>query len=348
MNMKPWLLVLLLFIDSIVRAADLGPPYPRSHVIEGIRFHQETLERKAPGSDIWSCTWAANGQLFAAWGDGGGFAGTDSKGRVSIGVATIAGNPPGWKGRNVWGGYDPLSKQEPTLGKGTMLAANGVLYLFISEQGKWNRSRLWKSTDNGLKWNDRGWMFPLSHKAFAFPAWVQFGQDNRLSPDGYVYGFAGQSNKVACTRLYLFRVKQERIEDLDAYEYFSGTDKSPEWSRKLRNQKPVFVNPDGISWGTTCVYHSATDRYLLSVTTHEVQGDWGLYESKQLWGPWRTVAYGDDFPKWTYSPAEKKRPAYSHTFPAKWISPDGKTLWCVFDRGDQFNLAQCTLRLRPE
>ena len=45
-------------------------------------------------------------------------------------------------------------------------------------------------------------------------------------------------------------------------------------------------------------------------------------------------------------PAEKERPAYLHTFPAPWISEDGKTLWCVFDRGDHFNLCRCTLRLR--
>jgi hypothetical protein len=30
-----------------------------------------------------------------------------------------------------------------------------------------------------------------------------------------------------------------------------------------------------------------------------------------------------------------------------WMSPDGGTLWCVFDRGDHFNLARCTLHLRP-
>lgn len=93
------------------------------------------------------------------------------------------------------------------------------------------------------------------------------------------------------------------------------------------------------------MYHVATGRFLLSVSTHEKQGDWGLYESKNLWGPWRTVAYGDTFPAWTYAPAEKDRPAYLHTFPAKWISEDGKTLWCVFDRGDHFNLARCTLSI---
>ena len=116
--------------------------------------------------------------------------------------------------------------------------------------------------------------------------------------------------------------------------------------KQLEDRQPVFFNPEGISWGTTCVYDAALKRFLLSVTTHEKEGDWGLYESKQPWGPWRTVAYADDLPQWTYAPAEKNRPAYSHTFPAKWISADGKGLWCVFDRGDCFNLVQCNLRVQ--
>ncbi|HNS21776.1 MAG TPA: hypothetical protein PKH24_14825 [Sedimentisphaerales bacterium] len=41
----------------------------------------------------------------------------------------------------------------------------------------------------------------------------------------------------------------------------------------------------------------------------------------------------------------KRRSLVLHSFPAAWIGRDGKTLWCVFDRGDHFNLARCTLRI---
>jgi Domain of unknown function (DUF4185) len=336
----------VVFLPVSAGIALSAPPYKRSQVLTGIAFHKSTLVRRAPGSDIWACTWAGDGNVYAAWGDGGGFGGTDGKGRVSIGVARIAGDPPDWKGTNVWGGFAPASKQKPTVGKGTIIAAGGRLYLFVSEQGQWDRCRLWKSTDKGLTWQDRGWIFPRSHKLFAFPGLVQFGRDNASSPHGYVYGFSDNDPRRGTDkRLYLFRVKPARIEHLDAYEYFSGTPAAPAWSPRLQDRKPVFVNPEGISWGTTCVYHPATRRYLLSVTTHTQQGDWGLYESQHLWGPWKTVAYGNDLPKWTYSPAEKKRPAYLHTFPARWISRNGKTLWCVFDRGDRFNLVECALTI---
>jgi hypothetical protein len=339
--------ILFLFVGLVAFAATPDLPYPRSEVITGIEFHKDTLERAAPGSDIWACTCDANGTVYATWGDGGGFVGTDSKGRVSIGVAEIAAVPPNWKGVNLWGGLAPASKQEPTLGKGTLIYVKGVLYLYVSEQNSWDRCRLWKSSDRGLSWVDRGWLFPRSHKVFAFPGLVQYGGDQESRKDGYLYGFSDNDPRRAKdNRLYLFRVKQDDMESLNAYEYFCGNVQNPKWSHSIEDRTSVFHNPTGIGWGTTCVYHPATERYLLSVSVHDDLGDWGLYESKHLWGPWRTVAYGDDFPQWTYSPAEKGRPAYLHSFPAPWISPDGKTLWCVFDRGDHFNLVRCTMHIR--
>ncbi len=346
--MRHWRFVLPLLAGLVTNAAASDPPYPRSEIITGIEFHQNTLERAAPGSDIWACTCDANGIIYATWGDGGGFEGTDSKGRVSMGVAQITGTPPNWKGVNLWGGLAPASTQPPTLGKSTVIWVKGLLYLYVSEQGVWNRCRLWKSSDHGLSWSDCGWLFPQSHKAFAFPGLVQYRGDQSPKAEGYVYGFSDNDPcRVKDNRLYLFRVRQDQAESLDAYEYFSGTVEAPRWSRNVEDRTAVFHDPAGIGWGTTCVYHQATGRYLLSVSIHDDRGDWGLYESARLWGPWRTVAYGDDLPEWTYSPAEKNRPAYLHSFPVPWISPDGKTLWCLFDRGDHFNIAQCTLHISP-
>jgi len=347
--MRYWSVVVFLFAGVVACAAGADPPYPRSQVLTGIEFHPDTLERKAPGSDIWACTCDAQGTVYATWGDGGGFGGTDSEGRASIGVAMITGVPPDWKGVNLWGGLAPASSQPPTLGKGTLIGVGGLLYLYVSEQDTWNQCRLWRSSDKGMSWEDRGRLFPRSHKVFAFPGLVQYGPDQTSKADGHVYGFSDNDPcRVRDNQLYLFRVRQDRIEDLDEYEYFSGTVEAPRWSHRLEDRTSVFHNPAGIGWGTTCVYHPGTRRYLLSVTTHDDVGDWGAYESTQLWGPWRTVAYGGDFPMWTYSPAEKQRPAFVHSFPAPWMSPDGKTLWCIFDRGDHFNLARCTLHVRQD
>lgn len=320
-------------------------PYPRSDVITGIVFQKETLVRKAPGSDIWSCAWAENNTIYAAWGDGGGFGGDDEKGRASIGVAALTGNPPDWNGLNVWGGFEPLSKQTPTVGKGTIAAVGNLLYLYVSEQGKWARCKLWKSADYGMSWQDLGWLFPESHKAFAFPGIIDFGRGQQRNPDGFIYGFSdNDTHRIQDKRLYLFRVRSKGMEHLKNYEYFCGSPEKPNWTRDYSRKTPVFQNEAGISWGTTCVFHPATRRFLLAVTVHENPGDWGLYESEHPWGPWKTVAYQGDLPDWTYLPAEKARPAYLHTFPSKWMAADGKTLWCVYDRGDHFNLVRCTLQ----
>src|SRR5205085_2441152 len=102
--------------------------------------------------------------IYAAYGDGGGFGGSDNKGRVSIGVARLEGSPPAWRGSNIWGGFNPHSSQPATTGKGTIMAVNNLLYLYVSEQSKWNRCRLWRSADHGNTWTDRGWIFPETHK----------------------------------------------------------------------------------------------------------------------------------------------------------------------------------------
>jgi len=87
------------------------PPYPQSLVIQSVEWDFERLVRFANtpglgGSDLWPCTWAADGSIYTGWGDGGGFNGpTDNMGRVSLGFARVIGLPPHIKGRNVWGRY---------------------------------------------------------------------------------------------------------------------------------------------------------------------------------------------------------------------------------------------------
>src|SRR6266849_4380956 len=73
-------------LSSGAADAAASSPYPPSPVIESITWHWETHRTAALGSDLWPITWAADGHLYAAWGDGGGFDGTDQDGRVSSGL----------------------------------------------------------------------------------------------------------------------------------------------------------------------------------------------------------------------------------------------------------------------
>ena len=81
-------------------------PYPESSVIEGIELDWSTHQRFAQGSDNFQLTWAEDDHLYGAWGDGGGFGGTNSAGRVGLGVARIEGSSSNYRGKNVWGGFE--------------------------------------------------------------------------------------------------------------------------------------------------------------------------------------------------------------------------------------------------
>ena len=120
-----------------------NPPYPPSPVIESITWDINSLVRAAPGSDLWPITWADNNHLYTSWGDGGGFGGTNSDGRVSIGVARVEGTGDNWHGFNVWGGKDPESTQPATVGKcnGGIISIDGVLYLYVQNQDTWDRGK---------------------------------------------------------------------------------------------------------------------------------------------------------------------------------------------------------------
>jgi hypothetical protein len=79
-------------------------PYPLSPVIAGIDWDWKTHRTAAPGSDLWPVTTGADGNLYLAWGDGGGFGGTDQEGRVAAGFARIEGPPEKFTAININGG----------------------------------------------------------------------------------------------------------------------------------------------------------------------------------------------------------------------------------------------------
>jgi hypothetical protein len=335
------------------RTGTCGAPYPHSTVITGIRFDKSTLERAAPGSDQFGYTTASDGNVYVAWGDGGGFAGTNSRGRVSLGVARLWGTPPSWRGINVWGGVKPLSSQPATLGKTSngVIAVDGAIYLYVCQQGVWTNNSLWKSTDLGMTWQNLGQMFKEPGSAFADPGIIQFGPDYRGARDRYVYGY---DERFFAGGLALFRADKSKLENRADYEFFAGLDGegNPLWSVDISEKRRVFVDPNGTEWGVTCTYHPYLKRYLLAVRHNGDSGDWGLFDAPHPWGPWTTVGYGRDIPEWVGSKdphgASKGRPAYIHNFPQKWMSADRTTLWHFSDRGDQFNIMKAVLTLGGE
>jgi hypothetical protein len=66
------------------------------------------------------------------------------------------------------------------------------------------------------------------------------------------------------------------------------------------------------------------------------QGGLAIYEAAQPWGPWRVVYETDH---WDMGPGD------AASFPAKWISSDGKTLHLVFSGNDCFSVRGATLEV---
>jgi hypothetical protein len=312
------------------------PPYPPSPVIATIDFDLSSLRREAPGSDIWTTTWADDGNLYTSWGDGGGFGGTNRIGRVSMGVARIEGDAEHWKGSNIWGGSNPESDEKPFPGKAVgMLSVDGDLYMSVSKQDVWTVGKMAKSTNKGRRWISGGWDFELQTN------FIDFGKNFEWARDHFVYSYGNLDSQ----NLFLMRVPKDKIMTREAYEFTAGlnADGEPIWTGDPKKRKSVFTDQNGVGWGVRVVYNKAIGRYLLSVFHGSENGDgsWGIFDAPEPWGPWTTVAY---YTNWI-----DKKPKFCFQFPSKWISPDGKTLWMIFsgvDIYDSVNVLKAALRLK--
>ncbi len=346
-------------------------PYPPSPVIQSANWDFEHLIRLANtpgkgGSDLWPTTWAADGNVYTGWGDGGGFSGaSDYNGRVSLGFGRIMGTPPNIKGVDVWGSYPKYARNPATFcGKPvSMLSVGGVLYAWVSSW--FNDSpanfvhcasnpnpvehRLAWSADLGATWTLSSWKLEQFRSPLVWACFLNFGADNARAGSRYVYQYwriQGETNNT-----YLVRTLPEKLKGSPSasggYEYYSGP--GPVWSAETSLAQPVFVDASGRGI-THAVYDAGLRRFIASVQGHSV-GETGLFDAPQPWGPWTTIAYYQDWGGYG------AREPLGIDFPTKWISRDGKTLWAVFSGGrlggnddllDSLNLVRLKFLLRDD
>jgi hypothetical protein len=348
------LVLAVISVQPLRASDDTASPYPKSRAIGGIKWHWETRTTAALGSDLWATTWGPDGHLYAGWGDGGGFGGSDSEGRVALGFARIEGGPEHYRGINVNGGKTPEhSASFPKKGKTLGVAfVDGVLYATVNLQdGKWpdiNHALEW-SADRGATWQRAEWLFSKKPGNFQPARFLNFGPDYTGIPKplaGYVYLYGGKRNDQS---LYLARAPRADLRRQSAYEYYRATDDGgqPAWTGDFSRAKPVFSDPHDADAGGA-VFCPALKRYLLTAF-HGGAGSLGVFESTAPWGPWATIAY-----KNSWGGMGPGGEGLTCDFPQKWMSADGHTLWCVFSvygdgakRGinahDRFNLVKATL-----
>jgi hypothetical protein len=348
-------------------------PYPKSRVITAVtwNFPAVAAARKAHGSDLWPCTWARDGNQYCAWGDGGGFDGDDDNiGRVSLGFARIAGIPTaggasGFTGKNVWGA-PPYAENPATFGGKvvSLISVGGVLYaigalwtaqnaadpIHTGEQGPLH-TLVW-SSDLGRTWQIAPWS-----SASGLGTFLNFGRDNAGAFDAYVYIYYSRADD--SQHIYLKRVPNDRLQSDPSvpgiYQYFTGADargRAAAWSAQESDGRAIFSDANHVNYPEV-VYDSKLHRYLLTLghypsdrDTDSSVGKLGVFEAPHPWGPWATVEYYDDWG--AFGPSATGDFLGLHV-PVKWMSADGRTLWCIYsgvNEFDSFNVVKGTLETR--
>jgi CubicO group peptidase (beta-lactamase class C family) len=328
--------------DHGLRTTDPLPPYPPSTLITGIEWAPpNAIVRAARGSDNWPLTWADDGDLYGAYGDGNGFEPFVER-KLSLGLARITGGPDSYVGSNV------RSPDMELLGDGAqgrkasgLLMVDGVLYLWARNAG--NAQLAW-SSDYSKTWTWADWKWTTS---FGCPTFLNFGQNYAGARDDHVYIYSPDSDSAydPADRMVLARVPVGRIRDQVSYEFFTAVDASgrPGWSGDIGARGAVFSHP-GRCYRSGITYNAGLRRYLWCQVLPEstdprgprFQGGFGTYDAPEPWGPWTTVFFTN---AWDVGPGE------TSSLPTKWMSDDGRTVHLAFSGNDQFSVRRATLTI---
>jgi hypothetical protein len=342
--------LLLLFVLLLspekggAQAVRSGPPYPASQVVRGIEWAPaDTIIRKAEGSDNWPITWADDGNLYTAYGDGQGFT-PKVPHKLSLGFARVVGMPPDFNGLNIRSDTGEAAGEGETGPKASgMLCVQGILYLLVRNVG--NAQVVW-SDDRATTWHWCDWKFKTS---FGAPTFLNFGRDYAERRDNYVYIYSHDSDSayVPANRMVLARVPLDQVRVRAAYEFFRTLDPAgqPVWTREIRDRGAVFVHPQRC-WRSGISYNAGLKRYIWCQILPfskdprgpRFQGGFGIYEAPEPWGPWYMVYYTEN---WDVGPGE------SSSLPTKWMSRDGRTCYLVFSGDDSFSVRRVEFRALP-
>lgn len=326
----------ILCLNVACQPASVPAPYANSVVIKGIHFDWSSHIKRAKGSDNWPITWADDNHQYTSWGDGGGFGGSNSAGRVSLGVARIEGDATRYGAFNVWGGEQP---EQPSQFEGKsygIISIAGVLYKWVSPGSDiqaYQESRLYLSADHGASWEKIDWAFARS-EGMVNPTFAQFGRDYEGARDDYVYIYVNLIKDDSALKVQkpgevvLLRVAKNLLKEKAAYQYFAGFDKNkqPRWAPDSHSRAPVFVDKAGVGWNLSVSYNSGLGRYLL-ITEHSesLQSNVGIFDAPEPWGPWTTVYYGKFGDE-----GDIQETAFFYNFSNKWLSEDGKQFVLLF------------------
>jgi hypothetical protein len=141
--------------------------------------------------------------------------------------------------------------------------------------------------------------------------------------------------------MVLARVPNDQIRNRQSYEFFQRLDagRQPVWTRDISGRGAVFSHA-GKCYRGSLSYNAGLRRYLwcqtLPGSDARFRGGFAIYDAPEPWGPWTTVSYTE---AWDVGPGE------SSSFPTKWMSLDGQTVYLVFSGDDCFSVRKATILL---
>lgn len=331
--------------------------------------YSATLNIVQSDGDLWPTTWADDDHVYTSNGDGRGFS-TDPADFADIVVNRVIGHPDtGISGVRLAAGpelgpvWTPGTYNRKPTG---IVAVDGdgdghdELYLVVQDLNSGPdgaafddvpAASILRSTDYGVTWTPtESAMFTDFN--FTTVWFLDFGKSNShasvLGPDGgkYVYAYGIDNNWRDSVidavpdpqEVYLARAPISSIQEIDTWEFFSGTAESPAWDADMSMRKAVLrdtrrVYPGGqttdgysvISQGSV-VYNAPLNRYIY---TSWSDYNFNFYEAPQPWGPF-TLFEWKDFgvtPWFGTNTSTPKNGGYATTIPSKFISENGTRMW---------------------
>lgn len=332
-----------------------------SAAITSVTFDLTSHRRQAQGSDNWPMTWSNDDQQYAIWGDGGWFGGSEAVGRVSLGVARIAGAGHDYRGLNRMGGKGGEC-QSRIEGKahGAPLSVGGVLYAWItpgSGARGYDQFTLHRSSNKGCTWSRLDVTFTRARDHIGYGSFVQFGRDNGAAQDAYVYTVATEIRDTSALnivqrpgRVMLVRVPALAIADRGAYEFYAGLDRTgqPEWSTNPADRLAIYEDLDGVGPFPQMTFVPGLQRVVY--TNQHGSGSarvasqslLTMAEAPQPWGPWTVFHHARFAPQLEHS-------VFQWNFAPKWFRNGGRNFTLVFSGGgsnDSWNTIDGTFATR--
>jgi hypothetical protein len=362
LRIRIWTCVLFLLAGCSVGYAQQYkgiPPQPASKFIISVswgahRFH-------AASGDTWPLTWASDGNLYGSAGDNQGspmnFWQIVDNPKYSYSSVYppyesvfLVNNQP--VDCNLYCKTIPKADPHAGVKPAGLISVNGVLYFSVENMNygdnpSFNRQHnlngwIITSTDFGKTWKLDATRQDFFTGRVASAHFIQFGKDDSDAPDGYVYADFpaaddGNSYWENGDYLLLGRVPKDRILERSAWQFFAGRQPSGQelWDSEPAKAVEIFRYPhmtgeDHITYNPVLkryflANYGFHDRHLNPRPYHQGKGtacpsQLTLFEATQPSGPWSLFYRNDDFGTCGECNA---------SFPQKWMSKDGKTMWMV-------------------